>query len=113
MFGDDPSEKLTSVPSPVSQALILICEKCGKKLAPNDEENPSKTIQLALKEHIKSAGKKGVLRAVVSSCMDICPKGEIAVGIINVSPTNRGERFFTYDGKTKHAAEAILAKLPS
>ncbi len=110
---DKKNDGMTTVPAPVTETLILICEKCGKKQVSDDEENPSRTIQLALKEHIKSSGKKGVLRAVVTSCMDICPKDEIAVGLVGLSPTNDKKRFFTFRGKPKHAVEAILENLKS
>lgn len=99
--------QLTPVRSPVSQALILVCEKCGRKLAGEGEENPAKALQLSLKERIKADGKKGVLRAVVTSCLDVCPKGEVTVGIVR-----EGSReFFTLRGNVEHAAETVLDRL--
>jgi predicted metal-binding protein len=97
--------KLTPQASPVSEALILICEKCGKKLAPDSEPNPARELQLLLKEKIKNQGKKGQLRAVITSCMDLCPKGEIAIGI---SVTAGKNRYFTLEGVDHEAASELL-----
>jgi predicted metal-binding protein len=83
--------KITPVKPPVSEALILICEKCGKKLS-NSDENPSRALQAALKEKIKSDSNKGVIRSVLTSCMDVCPKDEIAVAI---SKTGGKDKYFT------------------
>jgi predicted metal-binding protein len=84
--------KITSVKPPVSEALILICEKCGKKLS-NSEDNPSRELQSALKEKIKSDGNKGVIRSVLTSCMDVCPKDEIAIAI--TTSDGGKDRYFT------------------
>jgi predicted metal-binding protein len=98
--------KITSVDSPVSEALILICEKCGKKLS-NSDDNPARALQGALKEKIKSDGNKGVLRAVITSCMDICPKDEIAIAI-SKSGTEQ-DRFFTLKSDhPENEAQTIL-----
>ncbi len=79
---------MKTVPSPVSDALLLICEKCGKKLVGDTDANPARELQQALKERIKQTGLKGQVRAVVSSCMDVCPKGEIAVGVAYAGARN-------------------------
>lgn len=90
---------------PAEEALILICEKCGKKLGKSDE-NPAREIQGALKEKIKECGLKGKYRAVVTSCMDVCPYGEIAIGI----STPKGEdQFLTAAGEPEEIA-GLLAK---
>lgn len=105
------SVEFTPVPSPVSEALILVCEKCGKKLVGEGEDNPSKTLQLALKDRIKEQGKKGVLRAVVTSCMDVCPKGEIAVGILRMEDGAKAREFYTVRGKVEKAADDVLERV--
>jgi hypothetical protein len=43
---------LMPVAAPVSDALILICEKCGKKLSRTPDDNPSRTIQHQLAARI-------------------------------------------------------------
>jgi predicted metal-binding protein len=97
--------KITSVKPPVSEALILICEKCGKKLS-NSDDNPSRALQSALKEKIKSDGNKGVLRAVITSCMDVCPKDEIAIAI---SKPDGDDRFYTL--KSDHPEDEVQTVL--
>jgi hypothetical protein len=77
---------MKSAPPPASEALILICEKCGKKLGADSRE-----IQGRVKERIREEGLKGRVRAVVTTCMDVCPDGEIAVGIVRPG----GPEFFT------------------
>jgi predicted metal-binding protein len=100
---------MNDVPSPVSEALILVCEKCGKKLVSGDEENPARTLQTSLKEKIKEEHGKGKFRAVITSCMDICPKDEIAIGILRPSHSEKDE-FFTVIGETESLRDDILAR---
>ena len=101
--------KISDADAPVSQALIMICEKCGKKLASREDDNPSRALQSALKEEIKSIGAKGQLRAVVTSCMDICPDREIAVGISWSKEAGGEDRFVTIkEGDLNTVRDAIL-----
>ncbi len=101
--------KVNDAEAPVSQALILICEKCGKKVATDFEHNPSRDLQAALKEEIKARGDKGVIRAVVTSCMDICPKDEIAIAISRSQQAGGQDRFYTIQGgDVQKQRDAIL-----
>jgi predicted metal-binding protein len=99
--------RMNDIPSPVSEALILVCEKCGKKLVSGDAENPSKTLQMSMKEKIKEDHGKGVYRAVITSCMDICPKDEIAIAILRQNGSNE---FMTVTGDTESLRDEILAR---
>ncbi len=86
------------VETPV-ETFILICEKCGKKLSANDgDESPSRDLQKALKSLAKNGPLDGALkskvRPVVTSCMNICPEGQIAMGVIEFG---KKEHFFTID----------------
>jgi predicted metal-binding protein len=103
-----PAAGLSPATSPVSEALILICEKCGKKLSRTADDNPSRTIQLRLKEEIRAEGSKGKLRCVLTGCMDVCPSGAIAVGI---SRTEKPDQFCTFKGQPEEAARVILEKI--
>jgi predicted metal-binding protein len=102
------SVELSPVASPVSEALILVCEKCGKKLVPEGEENPSKRLQLALKQRIFETGRKGRLRAVVSSCLDVCPVGELTVAVLSTGEAAEARRFFTLKGPVDAAVDTVL-----
>ena len=101
-----PPANMVSVAPPVNQALILICEKCGKKLAPDSENNLSQTLGLELKAKIKAAGGKGKIRAVVTGCLDVCPDGAIAIGISRANAF--GDEFYTFNDHFETAADAIL-----
>ena len=82
------SRTLTPSDRPIETALILICEKCGKKLSgSNDPDvNPSRLLQAGLKAGISADGQKGALRAVVTTCLDVCPEGTVAVAIVPMAP---------------------------
>jgi hypothetical protein len=81
--------KLHTVALPIQKAFILICEKCGKKLDETanekDGENPSKLLQKFFKEKIKSDLGKDQARAILGSCQNICPNGQIAISVLPVN----------------------------
>jgi hypothetical protein len=113
MFGksqqpSDQTSGLTPVEAPVSEALILICEKCGKNISRGADDNPSRDIVSQLKEEIRAQGGKGKLRTVLANCIGVCPEGAIAVGI---SRTEKPNQFFTFNGPTSEAAKAIFEKV--
>lgn len=74
--------KLNPVSAPLSQSMILICEKCGAKDILPNETNLSHTLQLGLKEEIKNTMSKGISKAVLTGCMSICSVNQISVGVI-------------------------------
>jgi hypothetical protein len=78
--------KLKTAEAPVSESLIMICEKCGKKLSSDAEENPAR----------------------VTSCMDICPQGEIAIGFAR---TGKPNEFYTIERQdVEGSLDEILEK---
>src|SRR5947209_8499653 len=69
-------------PSPGWHAnLVLICEKCGKKLDP--KANPTPMLKDSLKKSLVAEGLWGTTRVVTTSCLDICPEGKIAVAFLS------------------------------
>lgn len=88
--------KIRQVPSSVSDALIMICEKCGKKVAGTDdpEQNPSRQLQKMMKDMVKTRFGKGKIRPIVSSCMDVCPKDEVTVAIARFDGRSEGSKFY-------------------
>lgn len=92
------NSRFQPAPSPVTEALILICEKCGKKLTNSSDrdDNPAVILQKMIKEQIRDEYGKGKFRCVITSCLDVCPQGELTVAI---SPTSQKEsdRFFTFE----------------
>jgi predicted metal-binding protein len=59
------------------ESIILICEKCGKKLDPKG--NPSVELKDWVKKKMISAGHWGEIRVSTSSCLDICPENLVAI----------------------------------
>jgi hypothetical protein len=99
---------LTPVASPVSDALILICEKCGNKLCRAPGENPAREIAQRLKQDIRALGDKRKVGCVLASCIDVCPEREIAVAISRMAGANE---FLSCTGRPQEAARLILGKL--
>lgn len=88
---------LASSASPVSAALIAICEKCGRKISGEDgEANVSRRLQKSLKAEIAAQERKDELRAIVSSCLHLCPNDAVAVAILPVAGQGQA-RFFEAD----------------
>jgi predicted metal-binding protein len=74
-------------------ALVLVCERCSKERIP--EEDPEIAARIGdfhlrnwLKERLKEDGRWGGIRAINTSCMDVCARGRVTVCI---EPHN-GER---------------------
>jgi predicted metal-binding protein len=70
--------------------LILICEKCGQKLAKKSGlesagENVARQLHAALKAEIAASGERGSYRAVVASCMNLCPEGLVTAAIARIA----------------------------
>ncbi|HRP68379.1 MAG TPA: hypothetical protein PLY93_02490 [Turneriella sp.] len=59
------------------QNCIAVCSKCSRKLNAMDKDKTC--LRAGLKALIKERGLKNKVRAVDSSCFDICPEGRIVV----------------------------------
>jgi len=64
--------------------LILVCERCTKERIP--EEDPDEAAKIAdfhlrdwLKAKLKEDGLWGKVRAINTSCMDVCPRRAVTV----------------------------------
>jgi predicted metal-binding protein len=77
---------LQSVESPVAQAMVLICAKCGKR-AGGSGKNVSHRLASHFKRQVKREFSKGDIRIVLTTCMDICPDDRVTVAI---TPTAAG-----------------------
>lgn len=65
---------------------MLVCERCFKERIP--EEDPEIAAQIGdfhlrnwLKERLKGDGRWGGIRALSTSCMDVCARGRVTVSI--------------------------------
>jgi predicted metal-binding protein len=82
---DKADSALQHVKPSVTRALIFVCDKCGKKLDEIDGDRPSRALASALKHEAKARFGKGEIRAMTSSCLDICPKERVTVCINNLT----------------------------
>jgi predicted metal-binding protein len=80
---------------PVSSALILVCEKCGRRLDSGADKDPSRRLVSRLKKLAKKSFGRGEVRAVATSCMDVCPEGEVSVALVGFRHGHADTRFFT------------------
>jgi predicted metal-binding protein len=76
-----------------SGGLVLVCERCFEERIP--EEDPGVAARIGdfhlrnwLKERLKEDGLWGGIRAISTTCMDVCARGRVTVCI---EPQN-GER---------------------
>ena len=67
-------------PKWLAKGLVLVCERCSKERIP--EEDPEAAERIGdfhlrdwLKAKLKEDGRWGSIRAVNTSCMDVCARG--------------------------------------
>jgi len=65
---------------------VLVCERCTRQRIP--EEDPDKAKEIGdfnlrdwLKERLKQDGHWGRVRAISTSCMDVCARRAVTVAI--------------------------------
>jgi predicted metal-binding protein len=73
-------------PKWVRGGLVLVCERCFKERIPEEDPEVAERIgdfQLRnwLKERLKQDGHWGEIRAISTSCMDVCARGRVTVCI--------------------------------
>jgi predicted metal-binding protein len=68
------------------RGLVLVCERCSKERIP--EEDPEIAAHIGdfhlrnwLKDRLKADGRWGAIRAISTSCMDVCARGRVTVCI--------------------------------
>jgi predicted metal-binding protein len=83
------------VDPPVSTGLILVCDKCGKRMKADYDENPSRELVSRLKKGSRDVFDKGEIRAALTSCLDICPEDRISVAIVPTGAGSGATRYFT------------------
>lgn len=86
-------------PKWLGKGLVLVCERCFKERIP--EEDPDVAAQIGdfnlrdwLKAKLKEAGYWGPIRAISTSCMDVCARGRVTVCI---EPQNAETQVFVVD----------------
>ncbi len=86
---------MRTIDSPVSTGLILVCEKCGKRLDKDADKNPSRKLASRLKKMSREVFDKHAVRVAMTSCLDICPDNRISVAIVPTGNHSEGARYFT------------------
>ena len=74
-------------PKWTQSGIVLVCERCSKERIP--EEDPDKAAEIGdfhlrnwLKERLKAEGHWGRIRAVNTTCMDVCARRRVTVTIV-------------------------------
>jgi predicted metal-binding protein len=74
-------------PKWLGKGLVLVCERCTKERIP--EEDPEIAERIGdfhlrdwLKTKLKEDGRWGPIRAISTSCMDVCARGRVTVAIV-------------------------------
>ena len=89
--------------------LLAICGKCGKKLGGGFGERRDRSLVKALKRGVPELhGKRARVRVVETKCLDICPKGAVAL----VDSAAPGEVLIVARGTAVEAVAARLALIP-
>jgi predicted metal-binding protein len=86
---------MKSVDSPVSTALILVCDRCGKRMKADLDKNPSRQLVSRLKHRSRDEFEKGEIRAALTSCLDICPRDRLTVAVVATHGSASQPLFFT------------------
>ncbi len=73
-------------PKWTGKGLVLVCERCFKERIP--EEDPDAAERIGdfnlrdwLKARLKQDGRWGAIRAVSTSCLDVCGRARVTVAI--------------------------------
>jgi hypothetical protein len=73
-------------PKWMNSGLVLVCERCFKERIP--DEDPDKAAEIGdfnlrdwLKKRLKEDGYWGKVRAISTSCMDVCARRRVTVVI--------------------------------
>jgi predicted metal-binding protein len=97
------------------RGLVLVCQRCLTERIP--EEDPEVAERIGdfhlrnwLKERLKADGRWGEIRAINTSCMDVCARGRVTLCI---EPADRPPRVMVVDPLQDREAvyAAILQEL--
>lgn len=85
--------------------LLAICGKCGKKLDGGFGSDNGRSLVKSLRQIVPNAkGKRATTRIVETRCLDICPKGAVAL----IDSRTPGEVLLVRRGT---AVEDVVARL--
>lgn len=77
-------------PKWLARGLVLVCERCSKERIP--DEDPDTAARIGgfhlrdwLKAKLKADGRWGPIRAINTSCMDVCARRRVTVAVATSS----------------------------
>lgn len=86
-------------PKWLAKGLVLVCERCSRERIP--EEDPDTAARWGdfhlrdwLKAKLKEDGRWGAVRAINTSCMDVCARRRVTVAI---APENGATQVLVVD----------------
>jgi hypothetical protein len=85
-------------PTPWSEAVVTICEKCGKSLQGlklKEEGNAAENLKRYLKSRFKAGDDPKKVRVVTSSCLDVCIKDKVALSYNPAAGSKRSQQVLT------------------
>ncbi len=88
-------QPMRTIDPPVSTGLILVCEKCGKRMQGDGDKNPSRKLASRLKKMSRELFDKREVRVALTSCLDICPPNRVSVAIVPVGRPTQAPSFLT------------------
>ncbi len=73
-------------PKWLKSGLVLVCERCFKERIPEEDPDAAERIgdfhlRNWLKDRLKEDGRWGPIRAISTSCMDVCARGRVTLCI--------------------------------
>ncbi|WP_413576928.1 (2Fe-2S) ferredoxin domain-containing protein [Bdellovibrio sp. HCB290] len=93
--------------NPWSDAIVMICTKCGKSISGMKEANVAENLKMFYKKSLKESGDGKKIRVVTSSCLDIC---EDEFQAITVASNDKTESFIMHPEKDRDAFLEMLKK---
>lgn len=103
--------RFSSEETPVSNTMVWLCEKCGAKLSRDDSNNPARSIQKAFKHIVSEKKEKREIRAMVTTCMNVCPKEKMAAGIIDLKSGKTRFVSFEVKGSVEDLAQDLYDQI--
>ena len=103
---------MQAVEPPVTAALVLVCQKCGKRLKGAGDGKSGHRLQSRIKKLSKRTFARGEIRVASTSCLNMCPENRISVVIIPIESVVSQPQFFEVNAHDiDEASDAVLKQV--